>query len=139
MLNERLSLIRSYLETLPQSYLTDSASTDAPADNTNFQLLRGVQSMLSRLPLLAPPNSASEAIDEAPVSNLELAAEKEKQDVHLTSLLASLTRSVAEAQNLGSKFTVMQKERQNKERNQVGRGGMRGGFDNNLFADGGEL
>ncbi|KAF2164562.1 hypothetical protein M409DRAFT_67710 [Zasmidium cellare ATCC 36951] len=142
MLGERLDLIRSYLETLPQSYLTDATSTAAPAETTNFQLLRSVQSMLSRLPLLAPPDSAPENTDPGaePPANLELAAEKERQDVHLTSLLASLTRSVAEAQTLGSKFTILQRERQTKERSQFGRGPpMRGGFNDDLLADNGAL
>ncbi|KAK4502835.1 hypothetical protein PRZ48_006261 [Zasmidium cellare] len=142
MLSERLNLIRSYLETLPQSYLTDATSTATPAENTNFQLLRSVQSMLSRLPLLAPPDSTSETTeDTAPAANLELAAEKERQDVHLTSLLASLTRSVAEAQSLGSKFTILQRERQNKDRSQFGRGPqmMRPPFNDDLLADNGAL
>lgn len=140
MLGERLNLIRSYLETLPPSYLTDATSTAAPAENTNFQLLRSVQSMLSRLPLLAPPDATPSTADSAPAANLELAAEKERQDVHLTSLLASLTRSVAEAQTLGSKFTILQRERQNKDRTNFGRGPvMRGGFNDDLLADNGGM
>ena len=118
MLNQRINLIRSYLKDLPSSYLTDASSTTPPPTTTNHALLRNVSSLLSRLPLLAPPN-ASAALDSAQpsISGLQQATSKEQQDVHLTSLLASLTRSIHEAQNLGSKFHVVQREKQSKERN----------------------
>ncbi|KAF2215428.1 hypothetical protein CERZMDRAFT_35488 [Cercospora zeae-maydis SCOH1-5] len=127
MLNERINLIRTYLGEQPQSYLTDASVTDAPPDNTNHQLLRSVQSMLSRLPLLAPPQAQQTAESEG-ISSLQEASEKQRQDVHLTSLLASLTRSVAEAQTLGGKFSIVQKERQNKDRSAYSGGRPRGGF-----------
>lgn len=141
MLNERLNLLRTYLQTLPESYLTDASTTTAPPDTTNFQLLRSINSMLSRLPLLAPPTSAQSANDETavPTTNLHSAAEKEKQDVHLTSLLASLTRSVAEAQNLGAKFHVMQREKLSKERVPFNRPGRMGMGDEGILADNGEF
>lgn len=142
MLNERIKLLGSYLETLPASYLTDENLDAAPPADTNFTLLRSINAMLSRLPLLAPPPAAVSEADAdgnvlAPASNLEKSAEVEKQDVHLTSLLASLTRSVAEAQSLGSKFNVVVRDKQQKERGGFGgRGGRMGGFgDDGLVAD----
>lgn len=138
MLNERINLIRTYLQTLPQSYLTDATSTVPAPENTNFALLRSVNSMLSRLPLLAPPDSAANGTSSdaaAPRTTLQQAAETEKQDVHLTSLLASLTRATQEASNLGSKFAVVQSAKQNRERTNF-RGGLRGGFgDDGLLAE----
>lgn len=126
MLNERLDLIRSYLISLPPSYL-NGASTDAAPDTVNFQLLRSVSSLLSRLPLLTPPTSSTQlpsAVDNATATSLlEEAKKKQKEDVTLTSLLSTLTRSVTEAQNLGSKFGVMQREKANKDRMNFGRGG----------------
>ncbi|EME45024.1 hypothetical protein DOTSEDRAFT_93949, partial [Dothistroma septosporum NZE10] len=119
MLNERIKLLGSYLETLPASYLTDENLDAAPPADTNFTLLRSINAMLSRLPLLeAPPAVVPEADADgnilAPVSNLQKSADLEKQDVHLTSLLASLTRSIAEAQSLGSKFNVLLRDKQQK-------------------------
>lgn len=141
MLNERLELIRSYLTSLPPSYLTDSTSKEMP-ENVNYTLLRSVNSMLSRLPLLTSPTSdpeaGSSADDTTPLSALQQAEQRQKQDVHLTSLLANLTRSVAEAQSLGSKFGVLQREKANKERAPFGRNGGRMGMgEESMLMEGG--
>lgn len=75
--------------------------------------------MLSRLPLLTPPTATAAS---------EMNGSKENQDVHLTTLLSSLTRSVSEAQALGSKFHVYARDKANKERDRLGpRGPMGGG------------
>lgn len=122
MLNQRINLIRSYLASTPESYLTHANSTTPPPDNTNYPLLRNINSLLSRLPLLAPPTSAQQSTSQAepsiaiPTSSLQQAANREQQDVHLTSLLAALTRSVSEAQSMANKFGVIQRERMVKER-----------------------
>lgn len=117
MLNQRINLIRSYLTSLPESYLTNADSTTAP-EGVNHPLLRNVNSLMSRLPLLAPPTAASQSNGtcEAPVSSLEQATSREQQDVHLTSLLAALTRSVSETQTLASRFHTVQRERNAKDR-----------------------
>lgn len=134
MLNQRINLIRSYLTELPSSYLTDASSKDPPPENTNHTLLRSINSMLSRLPLLAPPaastpvhSDAMQPVHQTP-SNLDSAASKEQADVHLTSLLAALTRATSEAQNMGSKFHIVAREKANKERVPYGGGGSRGRF-----------
>ncbi|KAK0273393.1 hypothetical protein LTR35_001851 [Friedmanniomyces endolithicus] len=148
MLNDRINLIRSYLTTLPPSYLTDANSTTPPPrDTTNHILLRNVNSLLSRVPLLAPqspivalsngheaasaiPSSAAPAPAPAPSppsSGIHAAGAKERQDVHLTSLLAVLSRSVAEAQAMGSKFHIVSREKENKSRPAFGGGGRGGG------------
>lgn len=113
MLNQRINLIRSYLASLPESYLTDASSTTLPTENTNHALLRNINALMSRLPLLAPPSATSA---ESPVSSLDRAASREQQDVHLTSLLATLTRSVSETQSMASKFHAVQRERTTKDR-----------------------
>ncbi|EMC98746.1 hypothetical protein BAUCODRAFT_379481 [Baudoinia panamericana UAMH 10762] len=140
MLNQRINLIRSYLETLPSSYLTDASSSQPPPDTTNHVLLRSVNSMLSRIPLLAPPAPVlapptvngwtTEAITAPdPSTTLQSAGIKERQDVHLTALLAALSRSVAEAQSMGSKFHIVSRDRESKNRNtSFGVRGGRGGF-----------
>lgn len=124
MLNERLSRLRAYLTTQPESYLTSATSTEPPPETTNHTLLRSINAMLSRLPLLANTSTS-------------VAAEREKQDVHLTSLLASLTRSVSEAQSMGNKFHWYSREKQSKERGALGGGGRGGG--RTAFGDDGGL
>jgi len=142
MLNDRINLIRSYLTTMPSSYLTDATSaTPPPRDTTNHILLRNVNSLLSRVPLLAPQSptvalsnghEAASAIPSSaapvpaplqPSSGIHAAGAKERQDVHLTSLLAVLSRSVAEAQAMGSKFHIVSREKDNKSRPAFGGGG----------------
>ncbi|KAK0919158.1 hypothetical protein LTR91_022263 [Friedmanniomyces endolithicus] len=143
MLNDRINLIRSYLTTLPPSYLTDATSTTPPPrDTTNHTLLRNVNSLLSRVPLLAPQSptvalsngheAASATPSTAPAPpppslGIHAAGAKERQDVHLTSLLAVLSRSVAEAQTMGSKFHIISREKENKSRPAFGGAGGRGG------------
>ncbi|KAK0255123.1 hypothetical protein LTR35_008566 [Friedmanniomyces endolithicus] len=143
MLNDRINLIRSYLTTLPPSYLTDATSTTPPPrDTTNHTLLRNVNSLLSRVPLLAPQSptvalsngheAASATPSTAPAPpppslGIHAAGAKERQDVHLTSLLAVLSRSVAEAQTMGSKFHIVSREKENKSRPAFGGAGGRGG------------
>jgi len=119
MLNQRINLIRQYLETLPESHLKSASSAVLPPATTNHTLLRSIQALLSRIPLLAPPNSVQNLTEEngMPISTLQNAGMKEQQDVHLTSLLAALTNSVSVAQNLGLKFHILQREKQYKERN----------------------
>lgn len=128
MLNQRIDLIRQYLQSLPKSTLTDPESTDPPPATTNYALLRNINSMLSRIPLLAPPTASVEGIpSQSALEHLHTAGAKERQDVHLTSLLAALTRSVSEAQSLAVKYHTVQRERQNKERAPFGARGVGGG------------
>lgn len=141
MLNHRLGLIRSYLHDRPASYLTDAACPDPPPETTNHNALRSINAMLSRLPLLESP--PAEQHPTSPSPTLPSAGAKEKEDVHLTSLLAALTRSVHEAQSMGAKFAIVQKEKATKDRVPAyggGRGGgggrMMGGDLMGLTADG---
>jgi COP9 signalosome complex subunit 6 len=139
MLDERLNLLRSYLESLPKSYLTSSdrltsseaqnAESDAPQTTTtiNHPLLRSMNALLSRLPLLAPPppsaNDSSE--DTTPTTTaLAHASLQQTQDVQLTALLTQLTSSVADVQALAEKFNTVQRERTNRERASQRGGGL---------------
>lgn len=135
MLHQRVSLIKSYLNNLPPSYLTDASVSPSDASaQLNHSLLRNISSMLSRLPLLAPSSNA--ALDPASglamPSSLATASAHEQSDVHLVSLLASLTRSISEVRDLGSKYAIVQKARTEKVGSgPVGmgpRGGPRGGL-----------
>lgn len=140
MLHQRLSLIRSYLNSQPSSYLTDATSKQPAPDSTNHTLLRSINAMLSRLPLLASP-SASSAAGLSPAT----AADKEKEDVHLTSLLSALTRSISETQVLSSKFNIVAREKAVKERSPfagsgggMNKGGGRLGFGEDGLLSGGD-
>lgn len=116
MLNQRINLIRLYLTTLPKSYLTDADSTHVPPpEEANHALLRSINAMCSRLPLLNPPQSApSTSNGEVSDQPQQTGQDKQLESVHLTSLLSSLTRSLNEAQNLSTKFGVVQRARQAK-------------------------
>ena len=75
--------------------------------------------MLARLPLLAPPPTTATATANG-ADAMSTAGDKEKQDVHLTSLLSTLTRSLAEAQSMGTKFQVVTREKAARERGPFG-------------------
>ncbi|CAD0099423.1 unnamed protein product [Aureobasidium mustum] len=132
MLHQRINLIKAYLAELPQSYLTDASISAATSDPPlNHQLLREISSMLSRLPLLAPPVSQPSTtipVPGMPQSSLATASSQEQSDMHMVSLLASLTRTVAQAKDMGSKYSIVQKAK--TDRNNVGMMGGRGGFGN---------
>jgi COP9 signalosome complex subunit 6 len=135
MLHQRINLIKAYLAELPQSYLTDASIPAGPSDPPlNHQLLREISSMLSRLPLLAPPTTQSSTtipVPGMPQSALATASAQEQSDVHMVSLLASLTRTVAQAKDMGSKYSIVQKAKTDKSHAGMmggGRGG--GGFSN---------
>jgi COP9 signalosome complex subunit 6 len=131
MLDERLNLLRSYLESLPKSYLTspevstssgiDDAESEAisTATTINHPLLRSMSALLSRLPLLAPPppSTIDSSEHNIPTSTaLAHASLQQTRDVQLTALLAQLTSSVADVQALAEKFSTVQRERTNRER-----------------------
>lgn len=115
MLHARISLLKSYLDSLPLSYLTtpvSSSSQDAPtmphtdtstsAPDVNHPLLRSILALLSRLPLLLPP---------ARLSSFQQETLAEKSDVELASLLGTMGRSVKEAREMGRKFAVVDQAR----------------------------
>ena len=133
MLHQRINLIKAYLAELPQSYLTDASISAGPSDPPlNHQLLREISSMLSRLPLLAPPTTQSSTtipVPGMPQSSLATASAQEQSDVHMVSLLASLTRTVAQAKDMGSKYSIVQKAKTDKNHAGMMRSGG-GGFGN---------
>lgn len=121
MLHQRINLIKAYLAELPPSYLTDASIPTGPSDPPlDHSLLRNISSLLSRLPLLTPPTNTTTSHP-----TLATATAQEQSDVHLVSLLASLTRSVAQAKEMGSKYSIVQKARvdKNQAAAMMGRGG----------------
>ncbi|KAI5811324.1 hypothetical protein DFH27DRAFT_507586 [Peziza echinospora] len=95
MLHSRVRLLRTYLESLPQSQATNPTAETLPISHT---LLRSIKALThSRLPLLIPS-------DYAAYQQESLA---EQSDVSLVALLGTLTRSVEELKEVGRKFMIV--------------------------------
>ena len=107
MLHTRIKLLKSYLTSLPPSDLTTPPDSSAPASNpttaspaeVNYPLLRSIQALLTRLPLLLPAGDLSKFQQETTA---------EKSDVELVSLLGNLGQSVKEAREMGRKFAIIE-------------------------------
>lgn len=133
MLHTRIQLLKAYLTSLEPSYLTTTTTTTVATNNPssdpttpptdaaisselNHPLLRSILALLSRLPLLLPPEHHSTFRQET------LA---EKSDVQLVSLLGSLGKSVKEAREMGRKFSVVEGGSKGKGKSgYMGMGGM---------------
>lgn len=107
MLHTRIKLLKSYLTSLPPSDLTTPPDSSAPASapqkipptEVNYPLLRSIQALLTRLPLLLPAGDLSKFQQETTA---------EKSDVELVSLLGNLGQSVKEAREMGRKFAIIE-------------------------------
>ena len=118
MLHTRISLLRSYLEQLPPSYLTDpnNATPPAPTSDGSDQtpavshpLLRSIQALTVRLPLLVP----SDGNDAAGFAQAEHA---ERCDVALVELLGGLGQSAQKARVLGQRFGTVEAQRRERSK-----------------------
>ena len=121
MLHSRIQLLRSYLSSLPPSYLTGapppeptpeptSETAPSPQPEINHVILRSIQALINRLPLLVPADRAA----------FEQEALAEKNDVSLANVLASLTRGVKDARELGRKFGIVDQARLSVKKSAVG-------------------
>lgn len=114
MLHTRIQLLKTYLQNLPPSYLTTPNPPDPDTTPShghteiNHPILRSIQALINRLPLLTPADQGS-------FEHEQLA---EKNDATLVSLLGSLSSSVQDARELGRKFGVVDSARHAKTRNQ---------------------
>lgn len=119
MLRTRISLLQTYLTSLPPSHLTDATlPQQSPASDAlpNHEILRAIQSLLSRLPLLAPPDGPTFARE----------ATQQRADVELTNMLASITGSLAATSQLGKRFAIVDGERSKSRKMNAGPGGVGG-------------
>lgn len=114
MLHARIQLLKTYLQNLPPSYLksTDPSYTEATQPSgkhteINHPLLRSIQALTNRLPLLKPADQGT----------FEQESLSEQNDVSLVSLLGSLSTSVKDARELGRKFGVVDQARQHASKN----------------------
>lgn len=129
MLHTRIDLLKSYLSSLPPSYLTTTAppnettSNSAPAISSsnpplNHPLLRSISALLARLPLLSSPTSVG--VDPTHTSDFTA----QSLDTTLVALLGLLGSSVKDTRELGRKFGVVEHARSLARRNGVlGAGG----------------
>ncbi|CAI6337338.1 unnamed protein product [Periconia digitata] len=122
MLSRRISLIRTYLASLPPSYLSDPSlpfnptpSADHPLPLNN-PILRSISAMLARLNILAPSDSEAFTIE----------SQQESSDVQLVQLLSSITNSVSAAKDFGRKSQIVENSRNQSRR---GIGALMGGYD----------
>ena len=143
MLHARISLLKSYLNSLPLSYLTTPAPPSNPEDNAkaphadtststpeiNHSLLRSILALLSRLPLLLPP---------ANLSSFKQETLAEKSDVELASLLGSMGRSVKEVREMGRKFGVVEGIRGQGKKGYMSLGAMGDGWGGDDGSGGGQ-
>lgn len=109
MLHARIQLLKSYLTNLPPSYMSyqsqsdeDDDSESAPHTEINHPILRSIQALLSRLPLLLPDNKQA-------FRQERLA---EKTDVQLINLLGTIGKSLKETREMGRKFSIVDQYRQ---------------------------
>jgi len=112
MLHARINLIATYLRNLPSSSLPSTSST-TQYPPVNHEILRSIQSLLSRLTLLIPANSTG--------FSQELISEQ--NDVTLVGLLNSITQSVKDVRELGKKFSIVDSQKNLKNKSSGGGGG----------------
>ncbi|KAF1812513.1 hypothetical protein P152DRAFT_458352 [Eremomyces bilateralis CBS 781.70] len=105
MLHQRISLLGSYVSSLPPSYLTDPSlpiqtSSDPETDQTlpNHQILRSISGLIRRLPILPPPSTVE----------FQREVSEQRTDVTLLDLLAKVTESINESREMGKKVAAVE-------------------------------
>ncbi|CAK7272816.1 hypothetical protein SEPCBS57363_005337 [Sporothrix epigloea] len=116
MLHARLQLLTKYLASLPEDALSKGASTtvavDAPPDaaavGVSLPILRSIQALVQRLPLVVPPPVAGAFEEEQ---------RRQANDVHLMSLLLEdMMQNISSTRKLGDKFGVVEQARSTARR-----------------------
>lgn len=128
MLQQRISLMLAYINSIPSCYLNTTPSSTEPAlitpnPHISHPILRLISATLARLPLLTPPTSE---VGEAPIprhsSSFAQESAQQKSDVALVSLLGSLGTTLRAAQDLGKKGGVVERARFQASQTQGGFG-----------------
>lgn len=126
MLQSRLHLLRTFIQSLPPSYLSSPASeepiplTPTSPDPTHLPHLRNIQALLTRLALLTPPNEPSPTTTNQPLASASLA---QSNDVSLASLLSLLGQDVQSLSELGRKFSLVESNKSSTKSKQGPKGG----------------
>lgn len=117
MLHTRIQLLKTYLTSLPPSYLSDVSASNGDTNENNsspsppkidHSILRSIQALVNRLPLVIPADGAA----------FEHESLAEKSDVSLVALLGDLTRGTKNIREMGRKFNVVNTA---KQRSKAGR------------------
>ncbi|KAL8736127.1 MAG: hypothetical protein Q9181_002517 [Wetmoreana brouardii] len=113
MLHTRIELLKTYLTSLPPSYLTDASVADGAVTEeatisgqveTNHAILRSIQALVHRLPILTPADGVA----------FEHESLAEKSDVSLVALLGQLTKGTKEIREIGKKFDIVNSAKQRR-------------------------
>lgn len=111
MLHTRIQLLKSYLTSLPPSYLSDVSASNGDTNEESspssppaidHSILRSIQALVNRLPLVIPADG--EAFEHESLA--------EKSDVSLVALLGDLTRGTKNIREMGRKFGVVNNAKQ---------------------------
>lgn len=123
MLQSRVNLLTTYLERLPPSYLSPNNTTnlsDGQYTIPSHPILRSIQALVSRLPLLVPSDKEA----------YELEMLRETNDVHLMELLNDVMQSLNETRDIGKKYTIVETAKSHSKKiTDNPRGGIPGGYD----------
>lgn len=115
MLQARISLLTTYLTSLPPGYVSGlpynaSEASDLGHSPVNHSILRSIRALLIRLSLLIPADSSA--------FNRELLSEQ--NDVNLVNLLSTLTQNIKGARETGRKFMVVESARSSGSKKEMG-------------------
>ncbi|CAK7265841.1 hypothetical protein SEPCBS119000_001724 [Sporothrix epigloea] len=125
MLHARLQLLTKYLSSLPEDALARGASAtdageaapDAAAVGVSLPILRSIQALVQRLPLLVPPPVAGAFEEEQ---------RRQANDVQLMSLLLEdMMQNISSTREVGDKFSIVENARSTAQR-QARAGGVGG-------------
>lgn len=119
MLNQRISLLKTYLHSIPPCYLntpptpSDQPTEISPHPQISHPILRQISATLARIPLLTPSSSESTAnpSQKTDTTTFTHQAAQQRSDVALISLLGSLGSTIRSAQDMGKKASVMERAR----------------------------
>ena len=134
MLQSRLSLLSTYISSLPQSELSDPDSK-LNIDPAHLPHLRNIKALITQLSLLTPHSNtaaATRSTTTAPMNAvptqpqldpLTHAQKAQTNDVNLSGLLALLGQDVQGLTELGRKFALVETARQSKGKKMGGGAG----------------
>ncbi|KIW26708.1 uncharacterized protein PV07_06519 [Cladophialophora immunda] len=127
MLRSRVELLRTFIQSLPPSYIAASSTdngaiplTPTNPDPSHLPHLRNIQALLTRLSLLTPP---TESPQQNPLASASLA---QSNDVSLVSLLALLGQDIQALSELGRKAVTVESNKTTSKGRHHQQGGPKG-------------
>ncbi|OCT54848.1 COP9 signalosome complex subunit 6 [Cladophialophora carrionii] len=106
MLQSRLALIQTFVQSLPTSYLSSPPSSESVfPDPAHLPHLRNIQALLTRLALLTPPSDGSSTSAKKALASASLS---QSNDVSLASILSLLGQDIQSLSELGRKFSTVE-------------------------------